>query len=155
MAVSRKAPARKKATKGAKPAKVEAEVEEIVTKEPTTKSIIDEGIKRVVDELGIDIQKARYKAMRAIAFQAFSESIEAGDFEALVERAIENASDLPAGWGTTSLWDKNIAKMETSEDPEEDLEEVEYLDEPEEVEEVEEVKKPAPKKTPRRRRVSK
>lgn len=60
--------------------------------------IVDAAIKQVVAAHGINIQKARYKAMRAIAWQAFTESIEAGDFEALTERAIANAGNLPSGW---------------------------------------------------------
>lgn len=67
--------------------------------EPTTKQIISDGIVRVVEATGVDVQKNRYKAMRAIAFQAFSEAIESGDFDELVERAIANADSLPAGWG--------------------------------------------------------
>lgn len=87
------------ARKSTKPAAAEVEetVEETVA-EPTTKQIINEGIVAVIDATGIDVQKNRYKAMRAIAFQAFSEAIEAGDFDALVERAIANVDDLPSGW---------------------------------------------------------
>jgi len=51
----------------------------------------------VIEKHGIDVQKNRYKAMRAIAWQAFVESIEAGDFDALVERASTNV-DAPPGW---------------------------------------------------------
>lgn len=36
--------------------------------------------------------------MRAIAWQAFTESIEAGGFDALVERASANVGSLPSGW---------------------------------------------------------
>lgn len=73
------------------------EVEE-TTAEPTTKQVINEGIAAVIEATGIDVQKNRYKAMRAIAFQAFSEAIESGDFDGLVERAIANIDELPAGW---------------------------------------------------------
>ena len=66
--------------------------------EATDKQIISESIVRVIEATGINIQKNRYKAMRAIAFQAFIESIEAGDFYNLVERAIDNVYSLPAGW---------------------------------------------------------
>jgi hypothetical protein len=75
----------------------EAEVEVEAT-EPTTKQIVNEGIARVIEATGIDVQKNRYKAMRAIAFQAFTEAIESGDFDALVDRAIANVDELPAGW---------------------------------------------------------
>lgn len=74
------------------------EVEETETAEPTTKQVINEGIAAVIEATGIDVQKNRYKAMRAIAFQAFSEAIDAGDFDGLVERAIANIDELPAGW---------------------------------------------------------
>lgn len=86
------------ARKSTKPvAEVEETVEETVA-EPTTKQLINEGIVAVIEATGIDVQKNRYKAMRAIAFQAFAEAIEAGDFDALVERAIANVDDLPSGW---------------------------------------------------------
>ncbi|QZD98629.1 hypothetical protein SEA_JEMERALD_41 [Microbacterium phage Jemerald] len=73
---------------------IEAEVEQ----ELTAKQIINEGIGRVIEATGIDVQKNRYKAMRAIAFQAFVEAIESDEFDALVDRAIENVDDLPSGW---------------------------------------------------------
>ncbi len=65
---------------------------------PTDKDIVDAGINRMVEALGIDVQKARYKAMRAIAWQAFIEYIDEDIFDDLVERAITNAPDLPSGW---------------------------------------------------------
>ncbi|QNL30994.1 hypothetical protein SEA_GAECEO_41 [Microbacterium phage GaeCeo] len=71
---------------------------ETETAEPTTKQIINEGIARVIEAHGIDVQKNRYKAMRAIAFQAFSEAIEDGSFDDLVDRAIANVDELPTGW---------------------------------------------------------
>ncbi|AVJ51027.1 hypothetical protein FDJ44_gp36 [Microbacterium phage Pikmin] len=66
--------------------------------EVTPKQIVNEGIGRVIEATGVDSSKARYKAMRAIAFQAFLESIDSEDFDGLVDRAIANADDLPAGW---------------------------------------------------------
>ena len=66
--------------------------------EVTVTQFINESIVRVIEATGINIQKNRYKAMRAIAFQAFIESIEVGDFDNLVDRAIENVYSLPAGW---------------------------------------------------------
>lgn len=72
-----------------------AEVEEV---EVTTKSVINEGIAKVIAATGIDVQKNRYKAMRAIAFEAFAQAIENGTFEDLVDAAIANVDDLPAGW---------------------------------------------------------
>lgn len=72
--------------------------DEATEAELTAKQIINSGIEKVVAATGIDVQKNRYKAMRAIAFQAFVEAIEADDFDALVDRALENIDDLPAGW---------------------------------------------------------
>lgn len=69
-----------------------------VSAEPTAKQIINDGIARVIDATGIDVQKNRYKAMRAIAFQAFSEAIENGTFDQLVDDAIANVDELPSGW---------------------------------------------------------
>lgn len=66
--------------------------------EITPKQVINEGIVRVVEATGIDSSKARYKAMRAIAFQAFVNAIENGEFDSLVEEALANVDALPAGW---------------------------------------------------------
>lgn len=60
--------------------------------------IVSAGIMQVVEAHGIDVQKNRYKAMRAIAWQSFVESIEAGNFDALVARASANVGALPSGW---------------------------------------------------------
>ena len=82
------------------PAKVQETVEEVEVQETelTPKQVINAGIEKVVQATGVDTQKARYKAMRAIAYQAFIEAFENEDFEALVDRAIDNIDDLPAGW---------------------------------------------------------
>jgi hypothetical protein len=71
---------------------------EATATEPTIQQKINEGITRVIEATGVDVQKARYKAMRAIAFQAFTEAIVDGSFDQLVEDAISNADDLPSGW---------------------------------------------------------
>lgn len=60
--------------------------------------VINDGILQVIEAHSIDVQKNRYKAMRAIAWQAFVESIMAGDFDALVQRASANVDALPSGW---------------------------------------------------------
>lgn len=73
-------------------------VETTESAEPTFQQVVNDGIMRVIEAHDINAQKNRYKAMRAIAWQAFIESIEAGDFDGLVERASANVSDLPAGW---------------------------------------------------------
>lgn len=66
--------------------------------ELTPKQIINTGITQVLESSGIDVQHSRYKAMRAIAYQAFVNAIEDGSFDELVEQAIANADDLPSGW---------------------------------------------------------
>ena len=80
---------------------------------PTDKDIVDAGINRMVEALGIDVQKARYKAMRAIAWQAFIEYIDEDIFDDLVERAITNAPDLPSGWELARPVAKKDAKPAT------------------------------------------
>jgi len=90
--------ATKASTKAAVLEADEVEETETATAEPTTKQLINEGIVQVIEATGIDVQKNRYKAMRAIAFQAFQEAIDSGDFDGLVERAIANIDELPSGW---------------------------------------------------------
>lgn len=65
---------------------------------PALQQLVNRSIDEVIDATGIDGQKNRYKAMRAIAWQAFVESINAGDFDTLVKRAIAKVDDLPSGW---------------------------------------------------------
>jgi hypothetical protein len=84
------------ATKRTTPAPVEQPAAEAT--EPTPQQIVNDGISRVIAAHGVGTQKSRYKAMRAIAWQAFVESIDAGDFDTLVERAVANAAQLPTGW---------------------------------------------------------
>ncbi|WP_136053595.1 hypothetical protein [Microbacterium sp. K5D] len=64
--------------------------------------VVNDGIMQVIEDHDINVQKSRYKAMRAIAWQAFIESIDAGDFHALVERASTNVDNLPSGWELTA-----------------------------------------------------
>ncbi|QDP44094.1 hypothetical protein SEA_JENOS_43 [Microbacterium phage Jenos] len=85
-------------SKSTKAAVLEDEVVETESTEPTLKQIVGEGIGRVIEATGIDVQKNRYKAMRAIAWQAFVEAIESDDFDGLVDRAIANVDELPTGW---------------------------------------------------------
>lgn len=84
---------------------------------PTDKDIVDAGINRMVEALGIDVQKARYKAMRAIAWQAFIEYIDEDIFDDLVERAITNAPDLPSGWELARPVAKKAAKPAAKKSP--------------------------------------
>lgn len=80
-----------------KAAVLEETVDEVEV-EQTPKQIINEGISRFLDGAGLDVQHARYKVMRAIAYQAFVNAIEEGTFDELVDEAIANAGDLPSGW---------------------------------------------------------
>jgi len=75
-----------------------APVETITSAAATPLQAVNAGIITVIEATRIDAQKSRYKAMRAIAYQAFTESIKAGDYEALVQRAIANVDALPSGW---------------------------------------------------------
>ena len=88
------------ATKTTKPVKsaILDDAPEETEAELTVKQIINEGIARVVAATGIDVQKNRYKAMRAISFQAFSNAISDGTFDDLVDTAIANVDELPSGW---------------------------------------------------------
>lgn len=71
---------------------------EVASTEPTPKQLINEGITTVIESLGIDGQKNRYKAMRAIAYQAFVNALNDGTFDELVQDAIAGVDDLPSGW---------------------------------------------------------
>lgn len=97
------------------PAKVQETVEEVEVQETelTPKQVINAGIEKVVQATGVDTQKARYKAMRAIAYQAFLEAIDGDDFDGLVDRAIAEADELPTGWTL-----ERAAKAEVAEKPE-------------------------------------
>lgn len=60
---------------------------------------IDDAIDRFIKSVTVTSTHYRYKAIRAIAYQAFTNAIEDGSFDALVDQAINNAGELPAGWG--------------------------------------------------------
>jgi hypothetical protein len=71
-------------------------VEDVTFDEPLP--AIEAAIPQVVDTFGVTVQRARLKGIRALAYQALVESIEAGDLEALTLRAIGNVGNLPTGW---------------------------------------------------------
>lgn len=79
-------------------APVETEEVEETTAEQTPKQIINAGIDRFNESVTVNGQHFRYKSLRAIAYQAFVEAIENGDFDELVGRAIANADSLPSGF---------------------------------------------------------
>lgn len=60
---------------------------------------IDDAIDRFIKSVTVTSTHYRYKAIRAIAYQGFTNAIEDGNFDALVDQAINNAGELPAGWG--------------------------------------------------------
>src|SRR5690606_12663648 len=76
---------------------------------------IEAAIQQVVDTFGVTVQRARLKGIRALAYQALVESIEAGDLEALTERAIGNVGNLPTGWTVNAP--KRASKADTKPAP--------------------------------------
>ena len=75
------------------------EVEDIEVQEPTVERIINDAIVRVVEDQGLDGQKARYKAMRAMAYVAMSNIITTeGNLDGLVQETLDSVDDLPYGW---------------------------------------------------------
>ena len=75
--------------------------------EASVKQIINGAITRVLESTSVPGQHNRYKAMRAIAFQAFSNAIDDGTFDDLVDEAITNVDALPSGWEL-----ERVAKVE-------------------------------------------
>ena len=75
------------------------EVEDIEVQEPTVEGIIKDAISRVIEDQGLDGQKARYKAMRAMAYVAMSNIITTeGNLDGLVQETLDSVDDLPYGW---------------------------------------------------------
>ena len=75
------------------------EVEDIEVQEPTVEGIIKDAISRVIEDQGLDGQKARYKAMRAMAYMAMSNIITTeGNLDGLVQETLDSVDDLPYGW---------------------------------------------------------
>ena len=75
------------------------EVEDIEVQEPTVERIISDAIVQVVEDQGLDGQKARYKAMRAMAYVAMSNIITTeGNLDGLVQETLDSVDDLPYGW---------------------------------------------------------
>ncbi|WP_417554305.1 hypothetical protein [Microbacterium sp.] len=70
---------------------------------------INDALDRFIKSVTVTSTHYRYKAIRAIAFQAFTNAIEDGTFDALVDQAIANAGDLPAGWGVEAAAAKKPA----------------------------------------------
>lgn len=96
---------------------IEVEAVEATEVAPTEKQIINDAISGMVEALGLDGQKSRYKAMRAIAFQAFSNSIGDGTFDELVAEATANADSLPSGWELERTEKSEVVKPVTKKAP--------------------------------------
>ena len=129
--------------------KTKAEAKAQVEETNTMKAEIEAGISKFVEATGLDNQKARYKAQRAIAFQAFSELVESGEFDALIDRALENINELPSGWTISGRAGKPAKKTEEPEaEPEEEIIEDDDIEDEDldDADEVEAEEKPATKK---------
>lgn len=72
------------------------------------KQAINEALEAVSEKAGFG-PREQYKALRGLAFQAFGQLIEAGEFKQLVKDAQLNAKHLPRGWGMTSQADREAA----------------------------------------------
>lgn len=60
--------------------------------------------------------REEYKALRGLAFQAFGQLIESGEFKQLVKDAQLNAKHLPRGWGMVSQADREAAEADEPEE---------------------------------------
>lgn len=81
-----------KSTKSTKAAEVEPEVE------LSTKQLVNQAIDEVTEQLNLE-SKDRYKAARALMFTAVANAIADGSIDDLVAQTVEEAGDLPAGFG--------------------------------------------------------
>jgi hypothetical protein len=84
-------------TKSTKSTKA-AEVEEAVEAELSLKQLVNQAIDEVTEQLGLE-SKDRYKAARAIMFTAVANAVNDGSIDDLVAQTVEEAGDLPAGFG--------------------------------------------------------
>lgn len=72
------------------------------------KQAINEALETISEKAGFG-PREQYKALRGLAFQAFGQLIESGEFKALVKDAQLNAKHLPRGWGMVSQADREEA----------------------------------------------
>lgn len=75
----------------------------------SVKATINTAIETVSEKLGFG-PREQYKALRGLAFQAFGQLIESGEFKQLVKDAQLNAKHLPRGWGMVSQADREAAE---------------------------------------------
>lgn len=73
------------------------------------KQTINEAIETISEKAGFG-PREQYKALRGLAFQAFGQLIEAGEFKQLVKDAQLNAKHLPRGWGMVSQAEREAAE---------------------------------------------
>lgn len=80
------------------------------------KQAINEALETISEKAGFG-PREQYKALRGLAFQAFGQLIEDGEFKQLVKDAQLNAKRLPRGWGMTAQADRAAAAEEVEEAP--------------------------------------
>lgn len=80
------------------------------------KQTINDALETISEKAGFG-PREQYKALRGLAFQAFGQLIEAGEFKQLVKDAQLNAKHLPRGWGMVSQADREEAAEEVTEAP--------------------------------------
>lgn len=79
------------------------------------KTTINDALETISEKFGFG-PREQYKALRGLAFQAFGQLIESGEFKQLVKDAQVNAKHLPRGWGMTSQADREAAEAEETEE---------------------------------------
>lgn len=75
------------------------------------KTTINDALETISEKAGFG-PREQYKALRGLAFQAFGQLIESGEFKQLVKDAQLNAKHLPRGWGMTSQADREAAEAD-------------------------------------------
>lgn len=79
------------------------------------KATINDALETISEKAGFG-PREQYKALRGLAFQAFGQLIESGEFKQLVKDAQLNAKHLPRGWGMTSQAEREAAETEEVEE---------------------------------------
>lgn len=79
------------------------------------KQTINAALETISEKAGFG-PREQYKALRGLAFQAFGQLIESGEFKQLVKDAQLNAKDLPRGWGMVSQADREAAEGDEAEE---------------------------------------
>lgn len=79
------------------------------------KQTINAALETISEKAGFG-PREQYKALRGLAFQAFGQLIESGEFKQLVKDAQLNAKDLPRGWGMVSQADREATEDDEAEE---------------------------------------